>query len=328
MLTYDDHPNIKRVDGGDLVLFGRGHEEYDLYYSEIEDEEESIPPYTNCRKSAISHFDKHETITEWDKYGNIVYYKEISPNLEYYGRTNIEYWAEYNDRQLLEFFKEYYEKEDRFVEYHFKYDENDNLIYQNVDGRETFDDYDDKGRLIHIKNPDGFEVWQEYDKRGNIIHVYNSKGGDLIKEFDTDGKLLSVRGSDGYEEIYQYNENGRLVYYKQSNRNNHNEYAEHWHEYDDQNREIHGKSYFSWKDETLDVWFTYHENGRLASIERSSGLIERYDENGKRTHYETQWYKVVNKFDGDRLSSVIRYHKNEDGAESIEREEHYEYFDN
>ena len=45
-----------------------------------------------------------------------------------------------------------------------------------MEDNKVIKDYDEKGRLIHIKNSNGFESWYEYDEKGIKTHYKDSNG--------------------------------------------------------------------------------------------------------------------------------------------------------
>ena len=69
--------------------------------------------------------------------------------------------------------------------------------YQDWDNFETWDEYDEKGRLIHRKNSEGLEYSYEYTKNGYIKRFSNTNGFTSTTEYF--GDKISYKNSYGYE---------------------------------------------------------------------------------------------------------------------------------
>ncbi len=56
----------------------------------------------------------------------------------------------------------------------------DGITYaKRFDGFETWDKYDEKGRIIYRKNSEGEEYWWRYNKEGNISLITKEKYDEL-----------------------------------------------------------------------------------------------------------------------------------------------------
>lgn len=140
-------------------------------------------------------------------------------------------------------------------------------------GKETIDEYDDNGILIHHKDNYeeswwnrkgqlvhtkkwGWEVFYEYDDKGRLIREFYPEGYEITYEYNKEGLLIEEKDSEGHRAVYSYvdgkqkskicfNSNGRIVYEKNSDRsfrwcenNNQDSFVEEWHGYDDKGQVI------------------------------------------------------------------------------------------
>ena len=69
--------------------------------------------------------------------------------------------------------------------YYREYDNKNNLVQKIYrDGNQEWYDYDENGRLIHLRNLWGGEIKYEYDEYGNAVKYYMNEGGEFVKKKD------------------------------------------------------------------------------------------------------------------------------------------------
>lgn len=178
-------------------------------------------------------------------------------------------------------------------------------------------DFNDQGKITHIKNGNGFEKWKKYNKMGKLISTIDTKGNEYYYEYDNQGNKISEKDKKGNEVLYQneYDSNGNLIYWKNCNTG-----YEKYYEYDENNNMI------FWKYGTglADCRKIYNKNGKLIQefLKDANNLSWwKYDENGNLlreiTNYciETRW--------SYNEKSLCMHIENEDGdVWSFEYNEH------
>lgn len=171
---------------------------------------------------------------EWYKYNQnniLIHLTSTSYKQEIY---------EYNSNQKLTCKKiankwGYYDDDGKpeFEEYFYEYDENGNLIHENLPfcREETWYEYDKNNKLIYKKFTvwgNTSEHWYKYDKNGNLINEKDSLNHEIV--YDSHGRKLYYK-----DELYEeYDINDNLIYRKQGN-------DEEWNDYDSKSRKFHTK---------------------------------------------------------------------------------------
>jgi len=84
------------------------------------------------------------------------------------------------------------------------YDKNNNEIYwENSDGKWNKREYDENGNLIYKEDSDDhWEKW-EHDERNNEIYYETSNGFWIKRKYDENGNEIYYEDSDGYIEDYR-----------------------------------------------------------------------------------------------------------------------------
>ena len=96
------------------------------------------------------------------------------------------------------------------------------------EGNFTYKFINGKWRVIHYKC-DEFEYWQEYNNKGHLIHFKNNEGFESQRAYDDKGHLIHYKNNIGIEEWYD--DKGNNIYYKDDE-------FEYWCEYDDKGNKI------------------------------------------------------------------------------------------
>ena len=112
---------------------------------------------------------------------------------------------------LSECYKKFNSKEEMSVE---KNEVNKGKVIRSLDsyGKETIDEYDDNGILIHHKD-NCEESW--WDGKGHLIHT-KTKYLETFYEYDDTGRLIREFYPEGYEITYEFNPEGLLIEEKDS----------------------------------------------------------------------------------------------------------------
>ena len=86
-----------------------------------------------------------------------------------------------------------------------KYDSKGNLIYEGLENREIWREYNSHGDKIFEKRDDGSEVtWQrKYDNNGKCIYKEDSDGIETWAEYDSKGNLIHRTDSEGNERFIE-----------------------------------------------------------------------------------------------------------------------------
>jgi len=75
------------------------------------------------------------------------------------------------------------------------------IIHYKYNKFEYWQEYDNKGHLIHFKNNNGLEYWCEYDDKGNNIY-YKDDEFECWREYDDKGHLIHYKNNKGLEKWY------------------------------------------------------------------------------------------------------------------------------
>ena len=102
------------------------------------------------------------------------------------------------------------------------------------EGNYTYKFINGEWRIIHYKY-NKFEYWQEYDNKGHLIHYKNNKGEEYWQEYDDEGNLIHYKNAEEYEYWCEYDNKRHLIHYKN------NEEFEEW--YDDEGNKITEKEF-------------------------------------------------------------------------------------
>jgi YD repeat-containing protein len=107
---------------------------------------------------------------------------------------------------------------------------------KNMYGVENFWEYDSNNNVVYNKqvSPSGNikETWIDYNEDGRLIHINTTSSNGLVQKdtwffYDDRGNRIASESSDGTVSYMAYDENNRMVY-----RNENNKYHE-WYSYDE-----------------------------------------------------------------------------------------------
>lgn len=164
--------------------------------------------------------EKHIDISEYYKFVIPEEEKSIKNNEDYKGKTI---------RSLGSYGKETIDE----------YDDNGILIHHKDNYEESW--WNGKGQLVHTKKW-GWEVFYEYDDKGRLIREFYPEGYEITYEFNSEGLLVEEKDNEGHRIIYSYvngkqasktcfNPYGQIVYKR-------TQYDEYWTGYDDKGQVI------------------------------------------------------------------------------------------
>lgn len=164
---------------------------------------------------------KHIDVSEYYKFVNPEEEKSMKNNEDYKGKTI---------RSLDSHGKETIDE----------YDDNGILIHHKDNYEESW--WNRKGQLIHTKKW-GWEVFYEYDDKGRLIREFYPEGYEITYEYNPEGLLVEEKDNEGHRVINTYvngvltektcfNPDGQIVYNK-------TQYGEYWTGYDDKGQVIH-----------------------------------------------------------------------------------------
>ena len=106
-------------------------------------------------------------------------------------------------------------------EYRWKYDENNNLIYESpYSGIECWYEYDSNGNKTYSRNSMGFETYYHFN--GSIVHDKFPDGSEYW--YDSDGHKFQEKDVDGV--YYHFDSKGNKI---QLNQNTHLCHFSNWH---------------------------------------------------------------------------------------------------
>ena len=170
------------------------------------------------------------------------------------------------------------------ITYYFYNDNRKTVCSKDLDGKDTWYEYDAKGNEIHYKtlygSKAGHEIWYEYDDKGNLIHSKWSDGRETRyeDEYDDKGNLIHSKSSDGEEWWYDYDKKGKVIHVKD------NKGVEKWYEYDKKGNLIQAKSVDGrkWK-------FAYDKNGNKIHVKFPDGTEWWYDYDKKGNLIHEKW---------------------------------------
>ncbi|MBQ0050939.1 MAG: RHS repeat protein [Treponema sp.] len=170
--------------------------------------------------------------------------------------------------------------------------------------QDSYEEYDEKGNLIHGKYSDDSESFCEYDEKGKLILKKWINGEELLCEYDEKGHVIHEKFNTGSETWYEYDNKGNEIHKKVSDG------TEIWTEYDEKGNPIHGI-----ESDGYEWWSKFDKNGRCIYEKFNTGgeTWNEYDKkgnlvllkwsNGYESHYEY-----------DKKGREI-YHKDSDGNE-------------
>ena len=172
---------------------------------------------------------------------------------------------------------------------------------------EAWQDFDDKGNLIHFKNTNGKEDIYEYDERSNKIHYIHYSYGDIEQEewwqYDSFNNMtyykIQYRNGSTNEQWWKYDSRKRLVFYKND------KYCQETYTFDDE------KLKFTYKYESLP--YTMKKNGKEVKTEGSSWGYKGTLDSVHHMPYELKnmFQKAITEYD-DNLRLI---HAKENGRE-------------
>ena len=146
----------------------------------------------------IIEYDDKGGVAEYDENGNLIYIR-----LENGDQT---WWKRNSRNKVIHYIHS--DENDEVFETWYEYNDNDIVVYfKDTNGLEKW--YNEQGIIIHEKYSSGCEVWYKYDSNNKLIHKKNSKGHEMWYEYDNEGKVTHVKNSSGWEAWYEYLPNGR-----------------------------------------------------------------------------------------------------------------------
>lgn len=105
--------------------------------------------------------DKEEYITEYDEKGNEIHHKNSN---------GFEKWYTYDELE-----RKIHYKESTGYEEKYEYGKTIKVICKYPDGKESINEIDDDGEILHIKNNNGHEEWYYYNKDGDVTEIKESE---------------------------------------------------------------------------------------------------------------------------------------------------------
>ncbi|MBR4789378.1 MAG: hypothetical protein IK024_00625 [Treponema sp.] len=218
-----------------------------------------------------------------------------------------------------------------------KYNSNGKITSYKSKYMEYFNEYDDKGNLIHYKDSNGLEEWMEYDDKGNLIHHKFNSGTEVWTQYNDDGNAIYAIDSEGNEYIWEYDENGQLIYWKEG------KWYEEWILSDSEIRMIHyrqlettdedeeyieeatllqnGNNYHYYYADGTEEVFEYNDRYILIYAKHKDGTEERFDvndviyelnENKQIIHYKDSEQEYWREYDSKGNKTYFKNNSNEE----------------
>ena len=243
---------------------------------------------------------KHIDVSEYYKFVNPEEEKSMKNNEDYKGKTI---------RSLDSHGKETIDE----------YDDNGILIHHKDNYEESW--WNRKGQLVHTKKW-GWEVFYEYNDKGRLIREFYPEGYEITYEYNPEGLLIEEKDSEGHRVINTYvngvltektcfNPDGQIVYKK-------TQYGEYWTGYDDKGQVIHEvfedggeqRRYNSKGDEVFNLsysshYFTFYDSKDRVIYIADSNHHNRgrvYDDKDRLEYEIDDCGKIIRDYEGHYLN--------------------------